>query len=115
MLAFILHLVVSALLLIVVAKIVDGVKVEGFVAALFAAAVMGLANAFLAPIAAFMALPINIMTFGLLWWLIRWVINALMMWLTSAIVTGFKVSGFSAAFWGSAVLTIGNLMVSWIF
>ncbi|MBT8477898.1 MAG: phage holin family protein [Gemmatimonadetes bacterium] len=115
MLEFILHLVVSALLLIVVAKIVDGVEVDGFVAALFAAAVMGLANAFLAPIAALMALPINILTFGLLWWLIRWVINALMMWLTSAIVTGFKVSGFSAAFWGAAVLTIGNLMVSWIF
>ena len=34
MLEFILHLVVSALLLIVVAKIVDGVEVEGFVAAL---------------------------------------------------------------------------------
>ena len=115
MLAFILHLVVTALLLMLVAKIVDGIEVDGFVAALFAAAVLGLANAFLAPIAAFLALPINILTFGLLWWLIRWVINALMMWLTSAIVTGFKVSGFSAAFWGAAVLTIGNLLVSWLF
>jgi putative membrane protein len=112
---FILHLLVTALLLIVVAKIVDGVEVEGFVAALFAAAVLGLANAFLAPIVAFLALPINILTFGLLFWLIRWVINALMMWLTSAIVTGFKVASFSAAFWGSAVLTIGNLLVSWLF
>jgi putative membrane protein len=115
MLAFILHLVISALLLIVVAKIVDGVEVEGFGAALLAAAVLGLANAFLAPIAAFMALPINILTFGLLWWLIRWVINALMMWLTSVIVPGFKVASFSSAFWGAAVLTIGNLLVSWIF
>ena len=112
---FILHLLVTALLLVVVAKIVDGVEVEGFVAALFAAAVLGLANAFLAPIVAFMALPINVLTFGLLFWLIRWVINALMMWLTAAIVTGFKVSNFSAAFWGSAVFTIGNLLVSWIF
>jgi len=99
MLEFILHLVVSALLLLVVAKIVDGVEVDGFVAAVFAAAVLGLANAFLAPIVAFMALPVNILTFGLLWWLIRWVINALMMWLTSAVVTGFKVANFSAAFW----------------
>ena len=48
-------------------------------------------------------------------WLIRWVINALMMWLTSAIVTGFKVANFSAAFWGAAVLTIGNVLVSLIF
>jgi putative membrane protein len=115
MLEFILHLVVSALLLMVVAKVVDGVEVEGFVAALFAAAVLGLANAFLSPIAALLALPINILTFGLLFWLIRWVINALMMWLTSAMVTGFKVANFSAAFWGAAVLTLGNLLVSWIF
>ncbi len=115
MLAFILHIVVSALLLLLVARIVDGVKVDGFVSALFAAAVLGLANAFLAPIAGFLALPINILTLGLLWWLIRWVINALMLWLTAAIVTGFKVSGFSSAFWGAAVLTIGNLVVSWIF
>ena len=115
MLPFILHIVVSAALLMVVAKIVDGVEVEGFVAALFAAAVMGLANAFLTPIAAFLALPINILTFGLLWWLIRWVINALMLWLTSAIVTGFKVASFSSAFWGAAVLAIGNILVSWIF
>jgi len=115
MLAFILHLVVTALLLIVVAKLVDGVEVEGFGAALFAAAVLGIANAFLAPIAALLTLPINILTFGLLWWLTRWVINALMMWFTSAIVPGFKVSSFSSAFWGSAVLTLGNLLVSWIF
>jgi len=115
MMAFILHLVVTAVLLLIVAKIVDGVEVEGFGAALFAAAVLGLANAFLAPIVAFMALPIGILTLGLLWWLIRWAINALMMWLTAAIVPGFKVAGFSSAFWGSAVLTIGNVLVSWLF
>jgi putative membrane protein len=114
MLAFILHLLVTALLLVVVAKIVDGVDVQGFGAALFAAAVLGLANAFLAPIAAFMALPINILTFGLLFWLIRWVINALMIWFTAAVVPGFKVANFSAAFWGSAVLTLGNLLVGWL-
>jgi putative membrane protein len=114
MLAFILHLVVSALLLIVVAKIVDGVEVEGFGAALFAAAVLGLANAFLAPIAVLLALPIGILTFGLLWWLVRWLINALMLWLTAAVVPGFKVRGFGPAFWGAAVLTIGNLVLGWI-
>lgn len=115
MMAFILSLVVTALLLMLVTKIVDGVKVDGFGAALFAAAVLGLANAFLAPIAAFLALPVNILTFGLLWWLTRWVINALMLWLTSAIVPGFKIAGFSSAFWGAAVLTIGNLLISWVF
>ena len=115
MLAFILHLVVSALLLIVVAKIVDGVEVEGFGAALFAAAVLGLTNAFLAPVVALLAFPVGVLTLGLLWWLIRWLINALMLWITAAVVPGFKVRGFGSAFWGAAVLTLGNLVVSWIF
>jgi len=115
MLAFILHLVVSALLLIVVAKIVDGVEVDGFGAALIAALVLGLANAFLGPIAALLALPLNILTLGLLWWLVAWVINALMLWITAAVVPGFKVKGFGPAFWGAAVLTIGHLVVGWIF
>lgn len=115
MLAFILHLVVSAVLLIVVAKVVDGIEVDGFGSALFAAAVLGLVSAFLAPIAALLALPVNILTLGLLWWLIRWAITALMIWLTAAIVPGFKVSGFGSAFWGAAVLTVGNLLISWLF
>jgi len=115
MLAFILHLVVSAVLLIIVAKIVDGVEMEGFGSALIAALVLGLANAFLAPLAALLALPVNILTLGLLWWLVAWIINALMLWITAAIVPGFKIRGFGPAFWGAAVLTIGNLLVGWIF
>ena len=115
MLQFILHLVVSALLLLLVAKLVDGIEVEGFGAALLAALVLGLVNAFLRPLAVFLALPVNILTFGLLWWLIRWVINAFMLWLTSAIVPSFKVRGFGPAFWGAALLTLGNLLLSWIF
>ena len=84
-------------------------------AALLAALVLGLVNAFLRPLAILLALPLNILTFGLLWWLIRWVVNAMMLWLTSAIVPGFKVRSFGPAFWGSALLTLGNLLLSWIF
>ena len=112
---FIIGLVVSALLLLLIAKLVDGIDVEGFWAALIAALVLGLVNAFLRPLAVFLALPVNILTFGLLWWLIRWVINALMLWLTSAIVPGFKVRGFGPAFWGAALLTLANLVLSWMF
>lgn len=115
MLVFILHLLITALLLTVVAKLVDGIEMEGFASALIAAAVLGLANAFLAPIAAIFALPINLITFGLLWWLIRWLITALMMWITAAIVPGFRVATFGAAFWGAAVLAIGNWLVGWLF
>lgn len=115
MLSFVLHLVVSALLLLLVARLVDGIEVEGFGSALLAALVLGLVNAFLRPLALLFALPINLLTFGLLWWLVRWVVNALMLWLTSAVVPKFEVRGFGPAFWGAALLTLGNLFLSWIF
>lgn len=115
MLAFLLSLVVSAVLLLLVAAIVDGVEMEGFGSALAAALVLGLANAVLRPVAILLALPIGILTFGLLWWLIRWLINALMLWVTAAVVPGFRVRGFGPAFWGAAVLTIGNLLLGWMF
>lgn len=115
MLAFVLHLVVTALLLFFVAKIVDGIELETFGSALLAALVLGLVNAFLRPVAALLALPLNLITFGLLWWLIRWVINALMLWVTAAIVPGLRVRGFAPAFWGALLLTLGNLVIRWLF
>jgi putative membrane protein len=115
MLAFVLHVAVTALLLVVVAKLIDGIDVEGFGAALLAVLVLGLVNAFLRPIAVILALPLNLVTFGLLWWLIRWVINALMLWVAAAIVPGFKVRGFAPAFWGALLLTLGNLLIGWLF
>lgn len=115
MLAFLLSLVVSAVLLLLVATIVDGVEVEGFGSALIAALILGLVNALLRPVASLLALPINILTLGLLWWLIRWVINAFMLWITAALVPGFRVRGFGPAFWGAAVLTVGNILLGWIF
>jgi putative membrane protein len=115
MLAFLLSLVVSAILLLLVAAIVDGVELKGFGSALAAALVLGLVNAVLRPVAILLALPLGILTLGLLWWLVRWLINALMLWITAAVVPGFKVRGFGPAFWGAAVLTVGNLLIGWLF
>ena len=115
MLSFLMSLLVTAILLILVGKLVDGIEIKGFGAALASAIVLGLANAFLGPIATVIALPLNILTLGLLWWLIRWLINAVMLWITAAIVPGFRVSGFAPAFWGAAVLALGNVLVGWIF
>jgi putative membrane protein len=43
------------------------------------------------------------------------VINALMLWVAAAIVPGFKVRGFAPAFWGALLLTLGNLLIGWLF
>ena len=109
--AFLIHLLVTAGLLFLVAKIVDGVEIDGFGAALFAALILGLVNGLVRPLAVFLSLPLTIVTFGLF----LLVINALMLWLAAAIVPGFKVRGFGAAFWGALLLGLFNWGIDRLF
>ena len=98
--------ILNALALLLVTRIVPGVTVDGFYAALIVALVLGVVNALIRPILIFLTLPINILTLGLF----TFVINALLFWFVSTFVKGFHVSGFAAAFWGALVLWA----VSWI-
>jgi len=109
--AFLLHLLVTALLLLLVAKMVDGIDVDGFGSALFAALILGLVNGLVRPLAIFFSLPLTIVTFGLF----LLVINALMLWLAAAIVPGFKIRGFGPAFWGALLVTLFNWGIDRLF
>jgi uncharacterized membrane protein YvlD (DUF360 family) len=42
------------------------------------------------------------------------VVNALMIELAAAIVPGFQVASFAAAFWGGIVLSILNVLINWV-
>jgi len=110
MLGFILHLVVTSILVLLVAKIISGFEVENWGSALMAALVLGLVNAFVRPLMVFLTLPITILTLGLF----LLVINALMLWLAASIVPGVKVKGFGPAFLGALLLSVFNVMVSWL-
>jgi putative membrane protein len=108
MLEFFIHLVVTALLLLVVAYVVPGVQVEGMKSALIAALILGIVNALVRPFVVFLTIPITIITLGLF----LLAINAFMFLLTSKFVPGFRVEGCLAAFLGSLVLSALNLAVS---
>jgi len=103
---FIVRWVVNALAVMLAAYLVPGVSVRDFWSALIAAIVIGLVNAIVRPLAIILTLPINIITLGLF----TLVINALMFWLASSIVPGFKVDGFWPAFGGALVFWA----VSWL-
>lgn len=107
MIAFVLHLLVTAVLLVVVAKIVDGIEVEGFGTAVIGALVLGVVNAVVRPAAVFLSLPLTLITFGLF----LLVVNAAMLWLAAAFVPGIRVRGFGAAFFGSLLLSAFNWVV----
>lgn len=106
-----LHLLITAGLLLVVAKMIQGVEVENWGSALVAAIVLGLVNAVVRPLMLVLTIPLTVLTFGLF----LFVINALMLWLAAAMVPGVRVSGFGAALLGSLLLTLFNVMIGMVF
>jgi putative membrane protein len=94
--------VVVGFLLWVVAKIVPGVEVEGCLSAMLAGLVLGVINALLKPLLVLLTLPITVLTLGLF----LLVVNALLLWLASAIVPGFRIKSFGAALLGALLLSV---------
>jgi len=102
-----LNWVLSALAVWVVSKIVPGFYVSGVVAALIAALAIGFINATIGLLLKIITFPLTLLTLGLFWL----VINALMLELASAVVPGFQIRGFFAAFIGAIVLSLVNLLL----
>lgn len=100
--AFIITTLVYAILLLVVAKIVPGIDVDGFGTAIVAGLVMGVVNALIKPIIVLLSLPFVILTLGIF----LLVINALLLKLAAAIVPGFHIKGFGSALLGALLLSI---------
>jgi putative membrane protein len=99
--------VLTALGLLAVANLVTGIRVAGFGTALIAAIVFGLVSSTLGVLLKLVTLPLSLVTLGFF----LLVINALMLWLASAIVPGFEVSGFGPALLGAILLAVLNIIV----
>ncbi|MBW2249812.1 MAG: phage holin family protein [Deltaproteobacteria bacterium] len=82
-----------------------GIHVSGFFSAFFAAAILGILNAFFRPLLLLLTLPLNVLTLGLF----TFVINAIMLMMASGIIDGFEVHGFWSAVFGSLLISI----ISW--
>ena len=102
------HWLIYAVAIVITAYLLPGVRLSGFFAALVAALVLGLVNTFIKPLLLLLTLPLNILTLGLL----TFVINALLILLTSSLVPGFVVTGFWWALLFSLVLSIINYALS---
>jgi putative membrane protein len=105
---WLLHWLLSAIALLIVANIVPGIEVDSFGSALAAAVVIGLVSATLGIFLKLILLPFIIITLGVVYFLI----NGVMLMVASALVPGFRVNGLMAATGGSIVLTIVDYLLS---
>ncbi|MEB0109832.1 phage holin family protein [Variovorax sp. LG9.2] len=104
---FLVQWAITALSLWVASLIFRGLKFESTSALVVSALLLGLANALVKPLLIVLTLPLTLLTFGLF----LLVINALMVLLVSALVRGFKVSGFWTAFFASIFVSILSIAV----
>ncbi len=104
---FIVRLIINMVAILIISYLFPRmIRVDGFLAALVAAFLLGVVNAIIRPILILLTLPLTVVTLGLF----LLVVNGLMLWLVSALVRGFQVSGFWGAVSGSILISI----VSWI-
>lgn len=110
---FLIRLVITAVALGAAVALVDGITFTGsWVSLLLVALVFGVVNAIVRPILKLLTCPLVLLTLGLF----IFVINALMLWLTSTLSLslglGFHVAGFWSAFWGAVVVSIVSVVLS---
>jgi putative membrane protein len=111
MLQFLLTWLLSAISLVITAWIVPGLAISGLTAALIAAVVLGLINAFVKPLLVLFTLPLTILTLGLF----LFVVNAFALGLVGYFTPGFQVGGFFPALIGSLVLSFVSGILNQLF
>jgi putative membrane protein len=98
----ILRVLFNALGLLLIANVIPGIVVDGFYAAVIAAAILGILNAIIKPILFVLTLPITIVTLGLF----AFVINAALFLFAASFIDGFAVANFWYALLGSFLMSL---------
>lgn len=105
------RLLINALAVFIIAHLLEGVEVNGYVGAIIVALVLAILNLFVKPILIIFTLPVTILTLGLF----LLVINALIILLADKLIDGFGVNGFWTALIFSILLSILQSILHTIF
>jgi putative membrane protein len=108
LLSFLKRWLVTAVAVALAAQIVPGIHCFTPMGLLLAALLLGLLNAFVRPVMLLLSLPLLIFTLGLF----TLVINAVLLYVVGHVLKDFQVVSFSAAFWGSLIISIVSLALN---
>lgn len=99
---FIIRLLMTAIVVFLLASFLPGVTVASYGTAVIVAIVLALLNLIVKPVLVLLTLPVTVITFGLF----LLVINAAMILLVDAFISGFSVDGFWVALIFSLLLSL---------
>jgi len=95
----------NAIVLAVAAALLTNMTVASAGDLALAAALFGVLNTFLKPIARLLTLPLAIVTLGVAWFFV----SMLMLYLTQDIVSGIAIHGFWTLVWATLIVWVVNL------
>jgi putative membrane protein len=107
---FLFRLLITAIAFLVVANVLPGFKVDSPLALFGSALVLGLFNAFLRPLMVLLTLPLTFLTFGLF----IFIINGVILYLTSYLVAGFHIQSIWTAIIASVLISVVSSIISWL-
>jgi putative membrane protein len=110
MIRYLVGWLLNALALLVAAYIVPGIELEGYGTAMVAALVIGLLNITLGAMLRFVTWPLNWLSLGLVFLFVY----ALILYIASKLVRGFRVRGLFTALLGALVLAMLHAMIDWL-
>lgn len=102
------RLLANTIIFLALAGFIEGFVIDTWGTALMAAAVFGVLNTIVKPIIVLFSFPITILTMGIFYF----VINGLMLWFTSMLVSGFGFSTFMLAVFIALIVSLLNSFLS---
>ncbi len=93
------------------ARVLPGLSLEGWGAAVLGVAAIALLNALVRPLLLFLTLPFTVVSFGLL----TLVLNGVVLWLATLAVPGLHLSGFGSGVVAALGLSLTNTLGAFVF
>ncbi len=94
----------------VVAQLLKGIQLKSFGTAIVVALVYAFLSWLFGGILTFLSLPMMIITFGLF----KFVINAVLLWLTDLLIADFKIRGIGTLLVAAILITILDSFLHWL-
>ncbi len=105
---FIVNLLISAVVVFIIAYIMPSVTIKNFGTAIIVAILIGLLNA---TVGFLIRLPMNLLTLGLLSFVVRLVVTAIVIKIVDKIVGGFEVKGFMPALVMAIAMALAGTLI----
>lgn len=99
---FVLQILLTGIVVVLLSQLLPGVNVTGYGTAILVALVLAILNLIVKPILVLLTLPVTILTLGFF----LLIINAIIILMADAFVSGFSVAGFWVALLFSILLSV---------